>query len=362
MDISQVSAARGHFWMMDVPGHYVDFSHTACCSEMATARDHSFTASFAAIDNDGVPDLFWARDFGTSGLFSGLGDGSFSGPGSVGGIPSDENGMGMAVGDFDNDGRLDWFVTSIFDPTPASPEDPDGNWGRTGNRLYRLGDDGWEDTSISAGVRDGGWGWGACARDFDLDGDLDLFHVNGFFGAMATEFHADAARLFVNDGAAHFSEQAAQRGIADTGQGRAVVCADLDSDGDIDVFVQNSGSDVLGSSRLFLNNAAVAGHGISITLRQAGMNPDAVGARVHLRRSDGLTQMRELEAGGNFLGMHPIGAHFGLGANDITAIQVRWPAGTGSPDSLVEHFRPFAAAGVTLTRGTGFDLFIDAFE
>ena len=361
MDLTQVSPARGHFWNLDGDNYYSDFSSGACCAEMASVADHSFTASIADFSGNGTPDLFWARDFGTSALLFGIGDGGFTQP-SIAGIPSDENGMGTAVGDFDNDGRLEWFVTSILDPTPVSPEDPDGNWGRTGNCLYRLGNDGWEDASISAGVRDGGWGWGACARDFDLDGDLDLFHVNGFFGAMATEFHADAARLFVNDGAAHFSEQAAQRGIADTGQGRAVVCADLDHDGDVDVFVQNSGSDVLGTSRLFLNNAADAGRGISIALRQAGMNRDAVGARVYLRRRDGLTQMRELEAGGSFLGTHPIEAHFGIGASDITAIQVRWPAGIAWQNASVEQFRPTAAAAVTLTQGTGFDLFIDAFE
>lgn len=362
MDINQVSAARGHFWEMDVPGHYVDFSNVACCSEMATVRDHSFTASFAALDNDGVPDLFWARDFGTSGLFGGLGDGGFSGPGGGNGVPSDENGMGTAVGDFDNDGRPEWFVTSIFDPTPASPEDPDGNWGRTGNRLYRIGNDGWEDASISAGVRDGGWGWGACARDFDLDGDLDLFHVNGFFGAEATEFHADAARLFINDGAMHFSQQATQRGIADTGQGRAVVCADIDRDGDIDVFIQNSGSDTLGTSKLYLNDAAASARGISIALQQTGMNRDAVGVRVYLRRSDGLTQMRELEAGGSFLGTHPIEAHFGLGDENVTAIRVQWPDAASWPQTQTEYFRPATTPELRLIRGSGFDLFIDAFE
>jgi hypothetical protein len=358
MDMSQVSGVRGHFLHLDGNGDYVDFSSAACCAEMATTRDHSFTASLVDFTGDGSTDAFWARDFGTSTMLFGVGDGGFSQLPEGADEPSDENGMGTAAGDFDNDGRLEWFVTSVFDPTPTTPEDPDGNWGHSGNRLYRFDADsaGWIDVSAAAGVRDGGWGWGACARDFDLDGDLDLFHVNGFFGAQAAEFHADAARLFLNDGAMHFSEQAGTRGIADTGQGRAVVCADLDRDGDIDVLVQNSGSEQFGTSKLYLNDAADSARGTSIRLRQPGMNREAINARVVARRSDGLVQMREIEGGGSFLGSHPAEAHFGWADARMTGLRVRWP------DGAIEHFRPADAPMRTLVRGEGFDLFIDAFE
>lgn len=360
MDMSQVTPVRGHFLRLDSNGKYVDISDFACCAEMATTRDHSFTASLADFSGDGFPDAFWARDFGTSTLLFGIGDGGFNPISESADVPDDENGMGTAVGDFDNDGQLEWFVTSVFDPTPTTPEDPDGNWGHTGNRLYRY--DGiaetpaWTDVSAAAGVRDGGWGWGACTRDFDLDGDLDLFHVNGFFGAQAAEFHADAARLFINDGAMQFSEQAAARGIADTGQGRAVVCADLDRDGDVDVLVQNSGSEQSGVSKLYLNDAAESARGTSIRLRQTGLNREAINARVYARRSDGLTQMREIEGGGSFLGSHPAEAHYGWGEQHVTGLRVRWP------DGAIEHFRPSDAPMQTLVRGEGCDLFIDAFE
>src|SRR5690606_9277092 len=109
---------------------------------------------------------------------------------------NDENGMGAAVGDFDGDGDLDWFVSSIFDPT-----DVEGNWGASGNRLYRNdGSGNFEDVSAAANIRDGGWGWGSCFADFDLDGDLDLFHTNGYPELEAAEFHDDHSRLFVNNG------------------------------------------------------------------------------------------------------------------------------------------------------------------
>ncbi len=358
MDMSQVSSVRGHFLALGTDGRYVDFSDMVCCAEMATTRDHSFTASLVDFSGNGSADAFWARDFGTSTMLFGIGDGGFNQMPESADVPDDENGMGTAAGDFDNDGQLEWFVTSVFDPTPTTPEDPDGNWGHSGNRLYRYdgGAAAWTDVSAAAGVREGGWGWGACARDFDLDGDLDLFHVNGFFGAQAAEFHADAALPFIADGAMPFSEQAAARGIADTGQGRAVVCADLDRDGDIDVLVQNSGSEQFASSRLYLNDAADSAHGINLVLRQPGMNRDAVNARVQVRGSDGVMQLRELEAGGSFLGTHPIEAHVGLGIGQVTGIRVRWPDGSD------EQFRPSVATTQLLERGNGYDLFIDEFE
>jgi len=94
-----------------------------------------------------------ASDFGTSKVLINQQNGTFSD--ETTGVISDENGMGAAVGDYDNDGDLDWFVTSIFDPDGAA----DGNWGITGNRLYRnQGDGTFEDATDEAGVRHGFWG------------------------------------------------------------------------------------------------------------------------------------------------------------------------------------------------------------
>src|SRR5690606_17811826 len=95
-------------------------------------------------------------------------------------IISDENGMGSTLLDIDNDGNLEWFVTSVYDAT----KEPAGNWGATGNRLYRNTSTAdriaFEDITEQAGFRHGSWGWGACAADFDNSGFIDMFHVNGF--------------------------------------------------------------------------------------------------------------------------------------------------------------------------------------
>jgi len=284
-------------------------------------------------------DLVVAGDFGTSQLFRNRGDGTFE----VATTPviSDENGMGSAVGDYDNDGDLDWFVSSIWDPDGI----PGGNWGVTGNRLYRNaspeggGEIVLEDATDDAGVRRGYWGWGSCFADFDNDGDLDLFHTNGF--PAGPEFDADPARLFLNRGDGTFEERAEEAGVAAPGQGRGVVCFDVDRDGDLDLFVaQNRGRPLL-----FRNDGEVAsttdevagttdggttdgGHYLAVRLRGARPNTEGIGARITVT-AGGRSQLREIRAGINFVSQNPAEAHFGLGdATVVDELRVLWPDGT----------------------------------
>lgn len=105
-------------------------------------------------DDDGYVDLY-AVGGDAPALLINKGNGTFSDATTA--AISDENGMGATVGDYDNDGDLDWFVTAI-----AAEGVPQDN-GFTGNRLYRNDGAGiFEDVTDVAGVRIGGWGWAAC--------------------------------------------------------------------------------------------------------------------------------------------------------------------------------------------------------
>ena len=84
--------------------------------------------------------------------------------------------MGSALGDYDFDGDLDWFVSSILTIT----EEPPLQISTIGNRLYRNDAGLFVDVTDEAGVADGGWGWGSCFMDFENDGDLDIYHTNGW--------------------------------------------------------------------------------------------------------------------------------------------------------------------------------------
>jgi enediyne biosynthesis protein E4 len=280
-----------------------------------------FTANFSDINHDGWPDLLLAADFGTSRVFLNQHDGRFAD--TTTSVISDENGMGAAVGDYDNDGDLDWFVTGIRHNAPGRPCDA----GPSGNRLYRnRGDGSFEDATDRAGVRDGGWGWGACFADFNNDGWLDLYHVNGWPFCSELGFADDPAVLFLSNGDGTFTERAAALGVADRGQGRGVVCFDYDADGDIDILVVNQ----LSPPRLFRNDLPRSNAYLTVRLRGLAPNTQGIGAKVWLRTGS-RTQMREIRAGSNYLSQDPAEAHFGLGpATVVDEVRVEWPNGQTS--------------------------------
>ena len=226
--------------------------------------------------------------------------------------------MGAAVGDFDNDMDLDWFVSSIW---AAAETTAFQRVGITGNRLYRNdGGGNFDDATEQSGVRNGSWGWGACFMDFNNDGYLDIFHVNGFGlePFEAPEFFNDRSRLFVSNGDGTFSEVAIELELIDTGEGRGIVCFDYDKDGDIDIFIANNGQ----SPSLFRNDGGNNNNFINIKLGGISPNTEGIGARVYIEVKGG-KQMREIQAGSNFVSQNPAVAHFGISdAEIIDNIQV----------------------------------------
>lgn len=333
--VSQWSALPGDpLWRND--GGFQLTSVTA--SALGPANDalrYTFTPIFADLDDDGALDLLVTGDFGNSQVLANQGDGSFqltTDPDVI----IDENGMGATVADFDGDGVLDWFVTSIF-----------GAGRIYGNRLYRgLGGGQLADVTDAAGVADGGWGWAACAADFDNDGDVDIFHVNGW---VTPPFDADPSRLFVNAGDGTFSEAAAAWGIDDTRMGRGVVCFDYDRDGDLDIFIANLGE----QPRLLRNDGGARLPSLSVSLAGASPNPFGIGARVEITGSAG-SQLRLIRAGSNYVSQDPPVAHFGLGAaGSVDTVSVLWPEGIRS--TLSAPVGGELTIGVSLVFAAGFE-------
>ena len=287
-----------------------------------------FATGFADVNSDGWPDLLVAADFGTSKLFLNLGNGSFTDITTTANVGTDENGMGSAVGDVDNDGDLDWFVTSIFDPADVCATEECG-WGTSGNRLFiNDGAANFVDGTDAAGVRDGSWGWGASFLDFDNDGDLDIGMTNGVrfpcFNNIEAAFHNDPLRLWENDGTGTMTEISAGAGFVDTGSGKAFVCFDYDRDGDVDVFVANND----GPPVLLRNNSGNQNDWLRVSLRGTVTNRFGIGARIYLQVYEaGPVQMREMSANSNFMSQNELIAHFGLGpaVTSIHSLRVEWP-------------------------------------
>jgi hypothetical protein len=240
--------------------------------------------------------------------------------------------MGSTFGDFDRDGDLDWFVSSIWDPLGLC-QAGGCNWGTTGNRLYKNeGGRRFTDATDLAGVRDGGWGWGSCFLDFDHDGDLDLAHTNGIDFPITNQdepYETDATRFFVNDGEGRMRERAAALGIADTGSGKGLFSFDHDKDGDLDLFVMQNERGPL----VYENVAGARGDWLRIELRGTRSNSFGVGAFVRVTPRPGAAPLvRELQCGANYLAQNELALHFGLGggADRVAEVRVEWPSGARS--------------------------------
>ena len=279
--------------------------------------DFTLTPNLTDIDDDGDLDLLMTGDFGTSQVFVNDGDGTFTKT-TDRLVITDEFGMGAAVGDYDNDGDMDWFVTSINGSTL------DGTFSGTGNRLYRNNGAGvFSDATDAAGVVEGYWGWGACFADFDNDGHLDLFHTNGWH---LPGYESDPLLFFHANGDGTFTEKAIPLGLTETDQGRGVACYDGDRDGDLDIALTNNSQHSL---RYYRNNLRNSNHYLAVKLVSESANTRAVGAWITLRSSTG-TQVREMRAGNNFTSQNPAEVHFGLGSATVADLEVRWPDGTVS--------------------------------
>jgi len=314
----------------------------------------NFTPKFADFTGDGRIDLVIASDFLTSAALRNVPDDTPAGwhfqNETVESPITDQNGMGSTLLDIDNDGNLEWFVTSILDHTGVAA----GNWGVTGNRLYRNTSTAhhmaFTDITDQAGVRDGYWGWGSCAADFNNDGFIDLFHVNGFgyipddvaingmaralqqhYRSTTSGFQAKPSRLFINNGDGTLSEKAEAWGIAAPSEGRGLACADFNRDGDTDIVVFDHSS----RPQFFENHSGSGAgrHFIGVRLVGAAPNTDAIGAHVFVTADVGRgrgvqTQMRLAEANSNFNSQNLPDLSFGLGeARVVSRIRVVWPGG-----------------------------------
>ena len=306
----------------DGRGYFTDSTDVAG----ATTPTAGFSPAFADVDADGWQDILIAGDFKSSVYYHNQGNGVFVDRTQQANLGTDENGMGSSIMDIDNDGDLDWFVSSIYDPLECENVAA-CFWFWSGNRLYLNDGHGqFVDATDAWGVRDGGWGWGASGIDIENDGDLDLILANGmsFEGTDAdAQFNNSVMRLWRNDGpGVQMTDIAVDIGALAVGETRGVVVFDYDRDGDQDFYVVNNNRKPF----LFQNIATDGGNWFRVRVRGTRSNRDGVGAIVRLTTPDGRMQTRLIGNNSNYNSHNEPVAHFGLGdATSVTSVEVEWP-------------------------------------
>ena len=316
--------AQDYLYVNNGDGTFTDVS-----THLGVSREgHSFIGSFTDYDNDGDLDIFKINDcpfddsaqfrlFRNDGGTDAVTDWTFTEDSANMNADWCQNGMGIAVGDYDRDGDFDYYVSD----NGADGTVPVGQKGIAGTTLLRNDGTQFTEVSVTAGVDSREWSWGANFFDYDLDGFQDLYLAAG---AMNT-FDPTPSQIWQNDGDGTFTNvNASSGGLDDDERTRTSVYADYDGDGDPDMFLVN----YAGNTKLFQNNNNNGNNWLIVDLQGTTSNRDGIGSKLELTTTDGVTQHFETRSGSSLGGGDDIGAYFGFGSASITSLTVTWPSGT----------------------------------
>ncbi len=337
--------------------------------------------TFAALafdyDRDGWQDLYVVNDYGPNQLFRNRGDLTFEDVTESAGVTDFGNGMGVSLGDLDNDGVEDLYVSNMIShagkrmagsadfPGEESDRERLARFAKGNTLLLGAGDGGFREVETPE-LSDAKWAWGNVLFDYDNDGDLDVYVANGMYtnlmrkdvdpvfwrhllapistrkppGDYATGYFAyliqqesrsfagnERNRLFQNFGEARYRDVAAPVGADLVFDSRGVAAADLDNDGDLDLVVSNrNGPGVV----ILWNETASPGQHLAVRLAGHRSNRDGVGARIDLACGS-RRQVRSHLIGSGYVSQGPHAIWFGLGeCEEPRRISVRWPSGLES--------------------------------
>ena len=365
----------------DGTGTFTDATESAGLTAKRLRR--TYGSSFVDLDDDGDLDLLVVSDYAGVDLYRNDGSGKFTDVTDDLVQQRHLFGMGHAFGDYDLDGRLDFYAIGMSSTTARRldlmklqrDDRPDihqmrGTMGY-GNRMYLGRGDRFEEPSFAASVARTGWSWGTTAIDFDNDADCDLYVANGHRSGKSAQDYCtrfwchdiytgnskpDRAValllseslkpvnrgdiswngfehnvLLMNQRGRDFASIGFLMGVAFEYDSRAVVSDDLDGDGRMDLLVTETTYDGKGyvmTLHVYRNELETNNHWIGVRLRETTPGFSPLGAKVTLRR-DGRVQVRRIVTGDSFLAQHANTVHFGLGEADrVEHIEVRWPNGT----------------------------------
>ena len=327
-------------------GTFEDVSHRAGVDD--PGKYYGFSSAFIHADDDDLLDLIVVNDSTPKLLYINKGDGTFEETGYPSGVALNENGreqagMGLGIGDYDNDGHVDFYVTNFSDDS---------------NTLYHNdGGGNFTDVTFQAGHGETTipfLGWGTSFIDFDNDGWKDLLVANGHVYPAVDEHQWGTSfkqqpLLFRNLTTGRFARVGAApaSGLAIAISARGMAVGDLDGDGRLDAVFNNIDS----RPTVLKNVSKQAGHWLSLRLigDVAKRSPkDATGAIAYVTTGK-LRQRQDVVSGAGYGSQNDSRQHFGLGAaTKIDKLEIVWPDGTTEAINVTGVDRV-----LTITEGKG---------
>jgi hypothetical protein len=318
--------APDHLFRNNGDGTFTDTTRQAGVTDAKGL--YGFGVAWFDMDDDGRTDLFVANDSGPNYVYRNIGGGRFENISYPSGAALDGNGreqahMGVAIGDYDNDGRNDIHVTNFADDFNVLYHNQDG---------ASL-----TDVSFRSGIGQASvpfLGWGTNFLDYDNDGWLDLVVVNGHVYPAADTMpwntsYAQRALLFRNLEGRRFEEvgAAAGEGLTTARVSRGSAAGDLDNDGGVDLVINN-----IDGPPTVARNVGGGSAGHWLTLRLVG-DPerkcprDAIGSVVFVT-AGGTRRRGEVASGRGQISQSDLRVHVGLGRETTASeIEVRWSGG-----------------------------------
>jgi hypothetical protein len=312
-----------HLFRNNGDGTFTDASKKAAVSD--SQGYYGLASVFVDMDDDDWVDLIVANDSVPRYLYRNRRDGTFEDVSYLSGFALTNEGlaqasMGIAVGDYNGDGRVDLFLTTFSDDYKT---------------LYRNdGNYSFSDVTYPAGLATPTipfLAWGTGFLDFDNDGLLDIFIANGHVYPSVDQRDwgttwAQRPQLFRNLNRVKFEEipPATGSGLADVIPARGAAFGDLFNDGHMDVVLNN-----MDSAPALLRNVVKNGnHWIGLKLVGGAKSPrDAIGAKVFLT-AGGVRQRADVISGGSYASSSDQRVHFGLGSSaKVDKVEIRWPSG-----------------------------------
>ena len=273
-------------------------------------------STWVDFDKDGLLDMVSSRHRYDMNVYHNNGDGTFTDVSEASGANQHLSTMGLAIGDLDQDGDPDMYMSNIYE----------------GNVMLRNNGDGtFTDITVSSGTGVYKTCWGSDFLDFDNDGRLDLYVCAMLPGTNPGDPPVPN-KLYRNTGNLLFEDVSAGSGADNAGYSYGSCQGDYDNDGDLDIYVTNWQSFEGAPPSTLLENQHVPRGGVATDFIRVNLigtvsNRDAIGARVVLSSASG-PQYRWVQCGTSYVSCSEPTLHFGMGTDTAAdEIRIYWPSG-----------------------------------